>query len=72
MCVTNGEQSMTTRMRTVANEDQARTLMVSRNRARCDRREDISVMVEGPGDGEWTVLNLRDAIAAGFLYRWEA
>ncbi len=60
------------RMRTMASEDEARNLMVTRNRARRDRRVDIAVVVEGPGDGEWTVMDLRDANDGGFLYSWEA
>jgi hypothetical protein len=57
-------------MRTLTNEDEARRLMVSRNRTRADRT-DIAVMVDGPNDGEFTVMDLRDAVENGFMYTWE-
>lgn len=30
-----------------------------------------AVVVDGPDDGEFTVMDLRDAIDNEFLYRWE-
>jgi hypothetical protein len=58
------------KMTTTTNEDDARNLMLSRNRTRRGRT-DMAVMVDGPGDGEFTVMSLRDAIGGGFTYRWE-
>jgi hypothetical protein len=62
----------TTRMawRTTTDENAARDLMLIRNRSRRGRT-DLTVMVDGPGDGEFTVMDLRDAIDNEFLYRWE-
>jgi hypothetical protein len=31
----------------------------------------FAVMVEGPECGEWTVMDIAEAIDAGFLYTWE-
>lgn len=58
------------KMTTTTDEDEARRLMVSRNRTRRGRT-DLTVMVDGPGEGEFTVMDLRDAINGGFAYRWE-
>jgi len=58
------------KMTTTKDEDEARRLMASRNRTRRGRT-DLAVMVDGPGDGEFTVMDLRDAIEGGFAYRWE-
>ena len=57
-------------MVTMTDESEARALMVSRNRTRRGRTE-LTVMVEGPEDGEFTVMGLRDAVEGGFAYRWE-
>jgi hypothetical protein len=59
------------KMFTTPHQDEARDLMVARNRSRRGRTEMV-VMVEGPGDGEFTVMSLREAIDGEFLYRWEA
>ena len=61
---------MTRPMMTFRSEDDARRLMVTRNLTRRDRSA-IAVLVEGPDDGEWTVMDLRDAIENGFSYSWE-
>lgn len=58
------------RMRTFTSEDEARRLMVNRNHTRRGKT-DLTVLVDGPDDGEWTVMDLRDAIEGGFLYSWE-
>ncbi len=58
------------KMVTFKNEDEARRLMVSRNQTRRGRTE-LAVLVDGPRDGEFTVMSLRDAIDGGFAYRWE-
>jgi hypothetical protein len=62
----------TTRMawRTTTDENEARHLMVFRNRSRRGRT-DLTVIVDGPDDGEFTVMDLRDAIENEFAYRWE-
>jgi hypothetical protein len=60
----------TIRPKTFSKESDARAWMVSLNRSRRGRT-DLSVMVDGPDDGEFTVMNLRDAIENEFLYRWE-
>lgn len=31
----------------------------------------LSVVVEGPCDGEWTVMSMRDAVDNCFSYTWE-
>lgn len=33
---------------------------------------DVVVLVDGPEDGAVTLMPLREAITAGFSYRWEA
>lgn len=58
------------RMVTFTDEDKARALMVSRNRTRRGRTE-LTVVVDGPNDGEFTVMGLREAVENGFAYRWE-
>ena len=55
---------------TTTDETEARERMVFMNRARRGRTE-LSVMVDGPNDGEFTVMDLRDAIESEFAYRWE-
>lgn len=59
-------------MITTNNEEQAVRIMRSRNRAAAtSRRPDWFVLVDGPADGEFTVMDLRDAVEAGFGYSWE-
>lgn len=36
------------------------------------RGGDVVVLVDGPEDGAMTLMPLREAIEAGFAYRWEA
>ena len=57
-------------MKTLTDENEARDLMVLWNRSRRGRAE-LVVMVDGPDDGEFTVMELRDAIENGFSYCWE-
>jgi len=57
-------------MKTMTDETKARDLMVLLNRSRRGRAE-LVVMVDGPNDGEFTVMGLRDAIENEFAYRWE-
>lgn len=35
-------------------------------------RTNLTVMVDGPEDGQVTLMSIRDAIAFHFLYRWVA
>lgn len=39
---------------------------------RWNRHAVRAVIVEGPNDDEWTVMDIRDATDAGFLYSWIA
>ena len=55
---------------TTTDEGEARDRMVHLNRTRRGRT-DLSVLVDGPNDGEFTVMDLRDAIDNEFMYRWE-
>ena len=57
-------------MKTMTDERKARDLMVLWNRSRRGRAE-LVVMVDGPDDGEFTVMELREAIENDFAYRWE-
>ena len=52
-------------MKTMDNEDAAHALAASRNQHGVDY-----VVVDGPEDGEWTVMHILDAIENGFLYSW--
>ena len=36
-----------------------------------DNKTDLMVLVEGPDDGDWTVMDIRDAIEHEFAYTWE-
>jgi hypothetical protein len=55
---------------TTTDERDALQRMRLMNQSRRGRTE-LSVMVDGPDDGEFTVMDLRDAIEGGFGYRWE-
>jgi hypothetical protein len=57
-------------MKTMTSESEARDRMLFWNRTRRGRAE-LVVMVDGPDDGEFTVMELRDAIENEFAYRWE-
>lgn len=57
---------------TTTNEDLAVEIMRNRNRvAAASRRPELFVLVDGPEDGEYTVMSLREAVDGEFLYRWE-
>jgi hypothetical protein len=58
------------RMKTLTDENEAADWMRLLNRSRRGRT-DLSVMVDGPDDGEFTVMDLRDAIEGDFAYSWE-
>jgi hypothetical protein len=57
-------------MKTMTSESEARDRMLFWNRSRCGHAE-LVVMVDGPNEGEFSVMELRDAIDSGFAYRWE-
>ena len=60
-------------MKTYSNETEAETAMRSANRARrAVRNYSMTVLVDGPGENEWTVMELVEAIADEFFYRWAA
>ena len=54
-------------MGTLTNEDAAHALAGARNQHRLDY-----VVVEGPEDGQWTVMHISDAIENDFAYSWRA
>ncbi len=57
---------------TTTNEAEAVDAMRARNRAAvANGRSDMYVLVDGPEDGEFTVMPLADAVEGEFLYRWE-
>lgn len=57
---------------TTTNEDRAVQIMRSRNRAAAATgRDEWFVLVDGPGDGEFTVMPLDEAVDSEFLYRWK-
>lgn len=39
---------------------------------RAVRNYSMTVLVDGPGENEWTVMELVEAIAEEFFYRWAA
>jgi len=50
-------------------EEAARAYMHMKNTTtRCN---DWHVLVVGPGDDEWTVMSLREAIEGDFVFEWE-
>lgn len=57
--------------RTFTDQDAADTIMRQRNRTR-GPKTDLTVTVDGPGDGEVAIMALREAVDAGFLYHWAA
>lgn len=54
-------------MTTYLDEVKATEAMRRRNRA----GDSTFVVVDGPRDGEWTVMPATDAICGGFAYMWE-
>ncbi len=60
-------------MRTFTDESKAYWFMKSTNQSRkAAGNPHIVVMVDGPEDNEYTVMELVDAIEEGFCYRWAA
>ncbi len=57
-------------MKTFDAEDSAVAYMKAINKARQQAgNSDIVVMVDGPDEATWTVLELKEAIDNGFFYR---
>lgn len=61
-----GERSNTF-LKTFTNEDLAYDFMRRRN---ASDRHNFLVLVDGPNDGEWTVMDIRTAIESDFPYQW--
>jgi hypothetical protein len=59
-------------MTTFQDRDAAYTRMMTKNRAYhlAGNFKELAVLVDGPSDGEFTVMSLRDAIAGEFTYEW--
>ena len=57
-------------MTTYTNEDDARDMMRRLNNTRIGRM-DLWVMVDGPDDGEFTLMTQREAIDGEFMYCWQ-
>lgn len=59
-------------MTTFSSRGAAFTRMQTRNRAyqRAGNFKDLAVLVDGPDDGEATVMDLREAVEGGFIYEW--
>lgn len=59
-------------MTTYPSRDEAHAAMLAKNRANAaaGNRRELVVLVDGPDEGEATVMPLRDAIEAEFLYEW--
>jgi hypothetical protein len=66
----NKNPMTTIHMKTMTDEAAARDLMVLYNRSRRAGAE-LVVLVDGPDEGEFTVMELRDAIENEFAYRWD-
>lgn len=66
-------KTKTSTVRTFASEDAAMMRMRIANRVyqAAGNRRDLCVVVEGPGDGEWSTMDVREAIEGGFAYVWE-
>lgn len=58
--------------RTFTDEDEAAVFMRQTNKNRkMAGNHDIVVLVHGPEENEFTVMELREATDAGFAFRWE-
>ena len=60
-------------MTTYNNEFIARSRMKMKNECRknAGNNNDLQVMVDGPGEGEFTIMPIKEAIENGFSYSWE-
>ncbi len=57
---------------TFTDEGDAMQYMQDINRGRlATGNTDIVVMVDGPIDGEYTIMELADAVDGDFAYRWD-
>lgn len=63
----------TMKLQTYNNEQNAIDNMRTMNRAYqlAGNKKNICVMVEGPNDEEWTLMDVKDAIEAEMPYSWE-
>jgi hypothetical protein len=54
------------------NREQAEQIMKTRNHAYrlAGNKRDLAVLVEGPGEGEATVMPLKESIENEFAYSW--
>jgi hypothetical protein len=52
-------------------ENEADAAMRTKNQTNCEPSW-MWVLVEGPDDGQWSVMDLRGAIEGRFDYRWAA
>lgn len=52
--------------------DAAYTRMLTKNRAyhRAGNFRSLAVLVDGPAEGQFTVMSLNEAIAGEFMYEW--
>lgn len=58
-------------MKTFEDCDEATSYMRSMNKSRrLANNHDLVVMVDGPADDEYTVMELREAIDNDFLFTW--
>jgi hypothetical protein len=57
-------------MKTFTSEQKASDFMRMKNRTQVGNRN-ITVMVDGPDDLEFTVMPLKEAVENGFSYTWE-
>ena len=53
-------------MTTYPNRDDAESAMIRANKA----NKNLTVVVEGPENGEYTTMSIHDAIDNGFTYSW--
>lgn len=59
-------------MKTFDDETDAITFMKTVNKARTRAgNNDVVVIVDGPDDNQFTVMELSEAIENNFAYRWE-
>lgn len=59
-------------MKTFNTEDSAVAYMRAINKARQKAGNgDIVVVVDGPEEATWSVMELKEAVENGFFYRWE-
>ncbi|WP_027360808.1 hypothetical protein [Desulforegula conservatrix] len=59
-------------MKTYKNKEKAYEMMESKNRSyrRAGNSRQLMVMVEGPEEGEHTIMDIKEAIENSFTYEW--